>query len=219
MTFRGTSIGSKAELGALAGREGQPMGGWSQGIGQASNPVGDLPLALGGSAARMCPVPRLELPALRAARMAARREGSYEPGRCLCPAQGGIRVHHGNALISRRLEYYRQRLGPPGKAKRPASRSQHGAQGRPKDQMSHQRTRVSPSLAAGVSSSAAASRLLQSFKVTGKPLARNPAVPGIRPPRSQASMRRSRSGSAGHAPARAGPAVQPASPLPTGWRH
>ena len=33
------------------------------------------------------------------------------------------------------------------------------------------------------------------------------------PPRSQASMRRSRSGSAGHAPARAGPAVQPASPL------
>jgi hypothetical protein len=49
MTFRGTSIGSKAELGALAGKEGQPMGGWSQGIGQASNPVGDLPLALGGS--------------------------------------------------------------------------------------------------------------------------------------------------------------------------
>jgi hypothetical protein len=112
MTFRGTSIGSKAELGALAGREGQPMGGWSQGIGQASNPVGDLPLALGGSAARMCPVPRLELPALRAARMAARRVGSYEPGRCLCPARGGIRVHHGNALISRRLEYYGQRLGP-----------------------------------------------------------------------------------------------------------
>ena len=30
--------------------------------------------------------------------MTARRAGARQPGRCLCPARGGIRVHHQNVL-------------------------------------------------------------------------------------------------------------------------